>query len=60
MPGDVLSTVAIADLDGMIDADELMEAMNRLGAAIIEREAKEMIDFADQDKGIRSMICTST
>lgn len=35
----------------MIDADELIETMNQLGVPIIEREAKEMIDFADQDKG---------
>ena len=35
----------------MIDADELIETMNQLAVPIIEREAKEMIDFADQDKG---------
>lgn len=35
----------------MIDASELSVAMNILGFPISDREAKEMINFADHDKG---------
>ncbi|CAF0781894.1 unnamed protein product [Rotaria sordida] len=36
--------------DGMIDANELSVVMNILGFSITDREAKEMIEFADHDK----------
>jgi Ca2+-binding EF-hand superfamily protein len=37
----------------MIDAEELMNTMNNLGLPISNREAKEMIAFADHRKSIR-------
>ena len=40
----------------MIDANELLVVMNILGSSITDREAKEMIEFADHDKGIKSII----
>ncbi|CAF2924425.1 unnamed protein product [Rotaria sp. Silwood2] len=42
--------------DGMIDANELSVVMNILGFSITDREAKEMIEFADYDKGIVLLI----
>jgi len=36
----------------MIDANELSVVMNILNFSITDREAKEMIEFADHDKGI--------
>ena len=38
----------------MIDAEELSTVMMQLGCSINDREAKDMIDFADQDKGFAS------
>ena len=38
-------------LDGMIDANELSIVMNILKFPITDREAKDMIEFADHDKG---------
>lgn len=35
----------------MIDATELSVVMNNLGLSITDREAKEMIEYADHDKG---------
>ena len=35
----------------MIDADELSVIMNVLDLPITEQEAREMMDFADHDKG---------
>jgi Ca2+-binding EF-hand superfamily protein len=39
------------NIDGMIDANELSMIMNILKFPITDREAKDMIDFADHDKG---------
>ena len=39
-------------IDGMIDANELSTVMNIMGFSITDREANEMIEFADHDKGI--------
>jgi Ca2+-binding EF-hand superfamily protein len=39
-------------IDGMVDSNELSIVMNILGCSITDREAKEMIEFADHDKGI--------
>jgi Ca2+-binding EF-hand superfamily protein len=39
-------------IDGMIDANELSNIMNILKFPITDQEAKEMIEFADHDKGI--------
>lgn len=39
--------------DGMIDANELSVVMNILKFPITDREAHEMIEFADHDKGNR-------
>ena len=38
-------------VDGLIDANELSTVMNILKFPITDREANEMIDFADHDKG---------
>jgi Ca2+-binding EF-hand superfamily protein len=38
-------------IDGMIDANELSTVMNILKLPITDREANEMIEFADHDKG---------
>jgi Ca2+-binding EF-hand superfamily protein len=38
-------------IDGMIDATELSTVMNILKLPITDREANEMIEFADHDKG---------
>jgi Ca2+-binding EF-hand superfamily protein len=43
-------------IDGMIDANELSVVMNILGFSITDQEAKEMIEFADHDKGTASII----
>ena len=43
-------------VDGMIDAEELSTIMMQLGCSINDREAKDMIDFADQDTGIPSLV----
>ncbi|CAF3390464.1 unnamed protein product [Rotaria sp. Silwood1] len=42
--------------DGMIDANELSMVTNSLRFSITDREAKEMIEFADYDKGIIFLI----
>jgi Ca2+-binding EF-hand superfamily protein len=39
-------------IDGMVDSNELSIVMNILGCSVTDREAKEMIEFADHDKGI--------
>ena len=39
------------DLDGMIDAEELSTVMSILKLPITDREANEMIEFADHDNG---------
>jgi Ca2+-binding EF-hand superfamily protein len=38
-------------IDGMIDGNDLSIVMNILKFPITDREAKEMIEFADHDKG---------
>jgi Ca2+-binding EF-hand superfamily protein len=42
--------------DGMIDAEELSSVMMQLGCSINDREAKDMIEFADQDQGTPSLV----
>ena len=37
----------------MIDANDLSNIMNILKFPITDQEAKEMIEFADHDKGIQ-------
>jgi Ca2+-binding EF-hand superfamily protein len=48
------------DVDGMIDANELSTVMNILKLPITDREANEMIEYADHDKGNRFIFISLT